>query len=170
MNQQHIVRLYGLNPMDDVNKLIYSLISLYNHAFIHVMDNINFMRWMVFYFIPCLYMTNTKWHDGSWDELEPISILDVIHMCRWDPHTWDIDHKSYTWIDSQPVMRLGISSDKAATFIITMRYCDLSQSSECKTLNRCKGTLDILTNHKLHLMQICLWFKDCSHNSLVIVS
>ena len=44
MNQQHIVRLYGLNPMDDVNKLIYSLISLYNHAFIHVMDNINFMR------------------------------------------------------------------------------------------------------------------------------
>ena len=122
-------------------------------------------------FIPCLYITNMKWHDGSWDELEPISILDVIHICGWDPYTGDIDHKSYTWIDSQLVMRLSISSDKVATFMITMRYyTDLSQSSECKTLNHCAGTLDVLKDHELHPMQICLSLKDCSHNSLAISS
>ena len=41
---QLTVRLYGLNLVDDVNKLIYSLINLYNHVFIHVMDSIYFMR------------------------------------------------------------------------------------------------------------------------------
>ena len=38
------VRLYDLNRVDDVNKLIYSLINLYNHAFIHVINSIYFMR------------------------------------------------------------------------------------------------------------------------------
>ena len=33
------VRLYVLNPVDDVNKLIYSLINIYS-CFIHVMDSI----------------------------------------------------------------------------------------------------------------------------------
>ena len=52
--------------------------------------------WDEWYFILYLHMTNTKWHDGSWDESKPISILDVIHVFGWDPHTGDIDHKSYT--------------------------------------------------------------------------
>ena len=75
---------------------------------------ISFISWDEWYFIPCLHMTNTIWYDGLWDESVPTSILDVIHMCGWNPHTRDMNHKSYTWIDLQSVMRLGISYDNVA--------------------------------------------------------
>ena len=55
-----------------------------------------------------------EWHDGSWDELKSISILDAIHVYGWDPHMGDMYSKFYIRISSQPMMRLGISSNNVA--------------------------------------------------------
>ena len=52
------------------------------------------MRWMVFYYL--VAHNQYEWHDGSWDEQESTSILDVIHVCGRDSHTEDKCHKSYT--------------------------------------------------------------------------
>ena len=52
------------------------------------------MRWMVFNY---LFAHNQHiWHNGSWVEPGPISILDVTYVYGWDPHTGDMCHKSYT--------------------------------------------------------------------------
>ena len=61
------------------------LINLYFHAL--------FIWWMVFYSIIAHNQYQMIW----WDEPEPTSVLNVIHVCGWDSHTWDMDHKSYTW-------------------------------------------------------------------------
>ena len=55
---------------------------------------------------------------------------------------------------------------QSCSIMITMRSCDLSQSSEYKTLDYCAGTLNVLKDHEKHLMKHCLYFKVCSHNSL----
>ena len=52
------------------------------------------MWWMVFYYI--FAHNQYEWHDGSWDDLGSESIIDVIHVYGWDPHTWDIYKNSYT--------------------------------------------------------------------------
>lgn len=88
---------------------------------------------------------NAIWHDGSWGQSEPTSILDVIHMWEWDPHRGDIDHKFYTWIDSQPMMRLSISSDKVASLlslwdsVICLNYPSVRPKSLCWYIVCTKG-------------------------------
>ena len=73
------------------------------------------------YFIIWLHITYKKWQNSSWDEPEPTSILNVIYVHGWGSHTWDIDHKSYTWEISQPVMKHGISSVQGCSTSVTMR-------------------------------------------------
>ena len=52
------------------------------------------MRWMVFY---CIFVHKQyEWHDGSWDEPESMSILDVTNVYGWDSHTGDMCGKAYT--------------------------------------------------------------------------
>ena len=89
--------------IDVINWLISLFINIFMLSF-HEMNGVYYLN----------AHNQYEWHDGSWDEPESISILDAIHVYGWDPHTGDMYSKSYTWISSQPVMRLDISSDKVA--------------------------------------------------------
>ena len=82
----HSVSLYGLNPSNDIiNWLIYLFINNIMLSF-HEMNGVLLLNAHDQYI----------WHNGSWDELGPISILDVIYVYGWDPHMGDMCNKSYT--------------------------------------------------------------------------